>query len=136
MARSGHSGRTVDEARTMLLDATREMIASYKEQGREPPIDGGHAEQVTIDLAAGWGDSSANVISSTTDAGRCVKAPSTRSGTTPASTFAHRYRATERYRSALLARSVASYLFRRRLAPADPSSSHGRAPECAGMMLL
>jgi predicted RNase H-like HicB family nuclease len=32
-------GRTVEEAREMLLEAAREMIAS------------GHAEQVTIDLA-------------------------------------------------------------------------------------
>lgn len=45
-------GRTVDEAREMLLDAAREMIASYRDQGREPPIGGGHAEQVTIDFAA------------------------------------------------------------------------------------
>lgn len=45
-------GRTVDEARDMLLDAAREMIASYHDQGRQPPIGGGHAEQVTIDLAA------------------------------------------------------------------------------------
>ena len=44
-------GRTVDEAREMLLDAAREMIASYRDEGREP-IGGGHAEQVTIDLAA------------------------------------------------------------------------------------
>lgn len=45
-------GRTVDEAREMLLDAAREMIASYRDQAREPPIGGGHTEQVTIDLAA------------------------------------------------------------------------------------
>ncbi len=45
-------GRTVEEAREMLLDAAREMIASYREEGREPPIGGGHAEQVTIELAA------------------------------------------------------------------------------------
>ncbi len=45
-------GRTVDEAREMLLDAAREMIASYRDQGREPPIGGGHAEQVMIHLAA------------------------------------------------------------------------------------
>jgi predicted RNase H-like HicB family nuclease len=45
-------GRTVEEAREMLLDAAREMIASYRDDGREPPIGGGHAEQVTIDLAA------------------------------------------------------------------------------------
>jgi hypothetical protein len=36
----------------MLQDAAHEMIASYREQGREPPIGGGHAEQVTIDIAA------------------------------------------------------------------------------------
>ena len=45
-------GRTVEEAREMLLDAAREMIASYRDEGREPPIGGGHTEQVTIELAA------------------------------------------------------------------------------------
>ena len=45
-------GRTVEEAREMLLDAAREMIASYRDQGREPPIGGGHVEQITIDVAA------------------------------------------------------------------------------------
>jgi predicted RNase H-like HicB family nuclease len=45
-------GRTVEEARAMLRDAAQEMIASYRDQGREPPIGGGHAERVTIDLAA------------------------------------------------------------------------------------
>jgi hypothetical protein len=28
------------------------MIASYRDEGREPPIGGGHAEQVTLDLTA------------------------------------------------------------------------------------
>ena len=45
-------GRTVEEARTMLIDAAREMIASYRDEGREPPIGGGHVEQLTIDIAA------------------------------------------------------------------------------------
>jgi predicted RNase H-like HicB family nuclease len=45
-------GRSVDEARAMLVDAAREMIASYRDEGREPPIGGGHAEPITIDLAA------------------------------------------------------------------------------------
>jgi predicted RNase H-like HicB family nuclease len=45
-------GRTVEEARSMLLDAAREMIASYRDEGREPPIGGGHVEQITIDIAA------------------------------------------------------------------------------------
>ena len=47
--------RTKEDAaatRELLLDAAREMIASYRDEGREPPIGGGHAEQVTIDLAA------------------------------------------------------------------------------------
>ncbi|MBV8870221.1 MAG: type II toxin-antitoxin system HicB family antitoxin [Acetobacteraceae bacterium] len=45
-------GRTIEEARAMLLDAAREMIASYREDGREPPIGGGHVEPLKIDLAA------------------------------------------------------------------------------------
>jgi len=46
-------GRTVDEARAMLLDAAREMLASYREEGREPPIGTGHVEPITIvDTAA------------------------------------------------------------------------------------
>jgi predicted RNase H-like HicB family nuclease len=45
-------GRTVEEAREMLLDAAREMVASYRDEGRDPPIGGGHTERVTIELAA------------------------------------------------------------------------------------
>ncbi len=45
-------GRTVEEAREMLLDAAREMLASYRDEGRQPPIGGGHVEPITIDLAA------------------------------------------------------------------------------------
>ena len=45
-------GRTLEEAREMLLDAASEMIASYHEEGREPPIGGGHVEPITINLAA------------------------------------------------------------------------------------
>jgi len=45
-------GRTVEEAREMLLDAAREMLASYRDEGREPPTGAGHVEPITIDLAA------------------------------------------------------------------------------------
>lgn len=45
-------GRTVEEARELLLDAAQEMIASYQAEGRSPPIGGGHTEQVKIELAA------------------------------------------------------------------------------------
>ena len=41
----------VEEARAMLLDAAREVVASYRDEGREPPIGGGHVEKLTIDLA-------------------------------------------------------------------------------------
>jgi predicted RNase H-like HicB family nuclease len=43
---------TLDEARDMLLDAAREMVASYRQEGRKPPIGGGHVESVEIDFAA------------------------------------------------------------------------------------
>ena len=43
---------TVEEARSMLLDAAQEMIASYRDEGREPPIGGGHVKALTISLAA------------------------------------------------------------------------------------
>ena len=36
----------------MFLDAADEMIASHRDEGREPPIGAGHAEPITIDLAA------------------------------------------------------------------------------------
>jgi len=45
-------GKTVEEARELLLDAAREMLASYRDEGRQPPIGGGHVEPMTIDLAA------------------------------------------------------------------------------------
>lgn len=44
-------GPTETEAREMLLDAAAEMIASYRQEGRTPPIGAGHTEQVTLDLA-------------------------------------------------------------------------------------
>jgi predicted RNase H-like HicB family nuclease len=45
-------GRTVKEAREMLLDAAHEMLLSYRDEGRKAPIGGGHVESLTIDLAA------------------------------------------------------------------------------------
>jgi predicted RNase H-like HicB family nuclease len=45
-------GRTIEEAREMLLDAALEMVASYRDEGREPPIGSGHVEPLTISLAA------------------------------------------------------------------------------------
>lgn len=43
---------TIEEARSMLLDAAQEMIASYRDEGREPPIGGGRVEVLTISLRA------------------------------------------------------------------------------------
>lgn len=45
-------GRTVDEAREMLVDAAREMIAAYQYQGLELPVGDGHVEPIAIDLVA------------------------------------------------------------------------------------
>lgn len=45
-------GPTLEEAREMLLDAAREMLASYREEGREPPIGGAQIEQITLDTTA------------------------------------------------------------------------------------
>ncbi len=41
---------TVEEARAMLRDAVSEVISSYRGEGREPPIGGGHVEALTISL--------------------------------------------------------------------------------------
>ncbi|HST32937.1 MAG TPA: type II toxin-antitoxin system HicB family antitoxin [Solirubrobacteraceae bacterium] len=41
---------TVEEARAMLRDAVSEMIASYREEGSELPLGGGHVEALTISL--------------------------------------------------------------------------------------
>jgi predicted RNase H-like HicB family nuclease len=43
---------TLEEAREMLVDAAQEMAASYREEGREPPIGGGRVESLKINLAA------------------------------------------------------------------------------------
>jgi len=36
----------------VLVDAPREMIASYRDDGSEPPVGSGQTERITIDLAA------------------------------------------------------------------------------------
>ncbi|MFI4990536.1 MAG: type II toxin-antitoxin system HicB family antitoxin [Solirubrobacterales bacterium] len=41
---------TGEEARAMLRDAASEVVASYRDEGREPPIGSGHAEALTINL--------------------------------------------------------------------------------------
>ncbi len=43
---------TLNEARDMLVDAAQEMVASYREEGRAPPIGGGRVESLKINLAA------------------------------------------------------------------------------------
>jgi predicted RNase H-like HicB family nuclease len=42
---------TVEEARAMLRDAASEVIASFRSEGREPPVGGGHVEALTISFA-------------------------------------------------------------------------------------
>lgn len=43
-------GQSVEDARAMIIDAAREMATSYRDEGREPPIGTGHAEQITIEF--------------------------------------------------------------------------------------
>lgn len=42
-------GKTIEECREMLRDALREMIAAYKQQGREMPVGGDLLEQVPVE---------------------------------------------------------------------------------------
>ena len=42
-------GKTIDECRELLKDAVGEMIAAYKQQGKEIPLGGGLLEQVLIE---------------------------------------------------------------------------------------
>lgn len=44
-------GRTIEEARAMLLDAAQEMLASYRDEGRVPPIGTGHVEPLELTIA-------------------------------------------------------------------------------------
>jgi predicted RNase H-like HicB family nuclease len=48
-------GHTVEEAREMPHDVAREMFASYRDEGRGPPVAAGHVEALTISLVAGRG---------------------------------------------------------------------------------
>ena len=42
-------GKTIEECREMLRDALREMVAAYKQQGREIPLGGDLLEQVPVE---------------------------------------------------------------------------------------
>ncbi|MBM3710519.1 MAG: type II toxin-antitoxin system HicB family antitoxin [Actinobacteria bacterium] len=43
-------GKTLEECREMLKDALREMIISYRQQGKEIPIGGALLEQVPVEV--------------------------------------------------------------------------------------
>ena len=42
-------GKTIEECREMLRDALREMVAAYKQQGRDIPLGGDLLEQVPVE---------------------------------------------------------------------------------------
>jgi len=42
-------GKTIEECRDLLRDALQEMMAAYKQQGKEIPLGGGLLEQVLIE---------------------------------------------------------------------------------------
>jgi len=43
-------GKTLDECREMLKDALKEMIAAYRQQGKEIPVGGGLLEQLPVEI--------------------------------------------------------------------------------------
>lgn len=45
-------GRTWRRPARCLVDAANEMVASFRAEGREPPIGGGHVEPLEIVIAA------------------------------------------------------------------------------------
>ena len=42
-------GKTLEQCREMLRDALREMVAAYKQQGRDIPLGGDLLEQVPVE---------------------------------------------------------------------------------------
>ena len=42
-------GATLEECRELLKDALREMVAAYRQEGREIPLGGGLLEQVAVE---------------------------------------------------------------------------------------
>ena len=43
-------GKSLDECRDLLKDALMEMIAAYRQQGKEIPAGGGLLEQLPVEL--------------------------------------------------------------------------------------
>ena len=43
-------GKSLEECREMLRDALREMMAAYREQGKEIPVGGGLLEQIPLEV--------------------------------------------------------------------------------------
>jgi predicted RNase H-like HicB family nuclease len=43
-------GQTLEECRELLKDALREMIAAYRQQGKEIPLGGALLEQVPVEI--------------------------------------------------------------------------------------
>jgi len=43
-------GETIEECRTMLQDATKEMILAYRQQNKEIPIGNSLLEQIPVEI--------------------------------------------------------------------------------------
>lgn len=43
-------GKTLEECRSMLVDALHEMIAAYREQGKEIPVGRALLEQIPVEV--------------------------------------------------------------------------------------
>jgi predicted RNase H-like HicB family nuclease len=42
-------GETIEECRALLKDALQEMVAAYRQEGKEIPLGGGLLEQVAVE---------------------------------------------------------------------------------------
>lgn len=43
-------GKTLEECRDMLRDALREMMAAYRQQGKDVPVGGALLEQLSVEM--------------------------------------------------------------------------------------
>jgi len=43
-------GKTLEQCRALIQDALREMIAAYRQQGKETPLGGALLEQIPVEV--------------------------------------------------------------------------------------
>ena len=43
-------GKDIEDCREMLIDALKEMVLAYKQEGMEIPVEGNLFEQISVDI--------------------------------------------------------------------------------------